>query len=478
MSIAQQIMSNPGRYSIQELQQGMNSGVVPAYIAVPLIQQKVQEQQQFQLAQMAQGAPQQNAPTVAEEVLAQAEQAQGVDALPTNLPEETYAPGGIVAFDEGGEVPGYALGGLKIPEDYELVSLSPELEEAQEGIAALAPYAYSDIETPQSEDDRAIAAVKRFRELTKDLPSSKADRDALRAALTAQAEGSEERAKRDQALLAVKTAADILGGTSQYGAVNVGQGVGKAIPDLMAQETARRQAEIQNLMARSQLSGQERAEEMEAITGGMGLYKTELEEGSRVAAAKARVAAERIRAGKDRDTRGDRAVRAIADSMAQNQFGVSLSELDPAKQRVILGAAERDYATLQARITAGASMYGVNVREGTESRKINQDAWQGAQRSLDAALRDDRKLNRAYQKARAEGWGETWYSNELRQRYNLDPNIPSTLPIVPQPGAAPSAPVKQAAPTTGTKPRVTYAGKTYEFATQEQANAFKKAVGQ
>lgn len=104
MSIAQQIMANPGRYSKEQLQSALNQGLVPAYIAIPLIEQKAKEAAAYKTAELAAQAPQQNAPTVAEEVLARASQPIGVPALPTNLPEG-YAPGGIVAFDDGGEVP-------------------------------------------------------------------------------------------------------------------------------------------------------------------------------------------------------------------------------------------------------------------------------------------------------------------------------------------------------------------------------------
>jgi hypothetical protein len=88
MSIAQQIMANPGRFSREELQTALNQGVVPAYIAIPLIEEKTQKEKMMQMAMAGQGAPQEGAPTVAEEVLQQAD--QGLPGLESNLPEEEY----------------------------------------------------------------------------------------------------------------------------------------------------------------------------------------------------------------------------------------------------------------------------------------------------------------------------------------------------------------------------------------------------
>ncbi len=81
--------------SIPQLQQAIQSGSIPPYIGIPALQQKVAMQQRMQNAAVQ---PQQGQPTVADQVMAQA---QGVDQLSSNLPQQ-YAGGGIVAFAEGG----------------------------------------------------------------------------------------------------------------------------------------------------------------------------------------------------------------------------------------------------------------------------------------------------------------------------------------------------------------------------------------
>lgn len=100
--IAQKIIADPDSYSIDMLTQGVQNGTVPAYIGVPLIQEKTQalKQQQALMSGMQQGQP-----PIAQEVMAEAAQATapvGIPGLQSNLPIATGASGGIVAFAEGG----------------------------------------------------------------------------------------------------------------------------------------------------------------------------------------------------------------------------------------------------------------------------------------------------------------------------------------------------------------------------------------
>ena len=96
--IAQKIISNPEAYSIEMLTAGVQNGTVPAYIGIPLIQQKTQE---LNKSKALMGGMQQQ-PPIAQQVLDQAQMATGLQGLPSNLPAQAYAPGGIVAFADGG----------------------------------------------------------------------------------------------------------------------------------------------------------------------------------------------------------------------------------------------------------------------------------------------------------------------------------------------------------------------------------------
>jgi hypothetical protein len=92
------------KLSIPQLQQAIKNGTIPAYVGVPMLQDKMRQQQQMQMAQQGQQAQQQQRP-IADEVMDQAyEMNGGVDQLPSNLPiqneedDENYAGGGIIAF--------------------------------------------------------------------------------------------------------------------------------------------------------------------------------------------------------------------------------------------------------------------------------------------------------------------------------------------------------------------------------------------
>ena len=98
----------------RSLLNGVQSGAIQPHVGIPLIQdltKKITEVKAQMAQSMAgagmqppqgqQGAPQQ---PIAQQIMAQAAQeSQGVEALPSNLPE-SYAGGGIIAFEDGGKV--------------------------------------------------------------------------------------------------------------------------------------------------------------------------------------------------------------------------------------------------------------------------------------------------------------------------------------------------------------------------------------
>lgn len=128
----------------QQLIESIQSGTLPSYGGVPILEDLTRRLKMVsanQALQQAQAAPQQ---TIKQQVIDAALQRQqppqpqpGLDQLPSNLPVE-MAAGGIVAFDEGGEVDRYQNRGLVesflSPTTARMLStgrsLSPEEEEA------------------------------------------------------------------------------------------------------------------------------------------------------------------------------------------------------------------------------------------------------------------------------------------------------------------------------------------------------------
>jgi len=97
---------------------GVQNGSIQPYVGIPLIQDLTKKlaEATAKMAQNVAGAgmpqPPAGGPPIAQQVMQQAAQeSQGVEALPSNLPQ-SYAGGGIIAFEGGGEVERYQNKGL------------------------------------------------------------------------------------------------------------------------------------------------------------------------------------------------------------------------------------------------------------------------------------------------------------------------------------------------------------------------------
>jgi hypothetical protein len=150
----------------KNLVDGVQNGSIQPYVGIPLIQELTQRLTEVK-AQMAQtmagaGMPQppqgQQAPPIAEQVMQQAAQeSQGLESLPSNLPQE-YAGGGIIAFEHGGEVH-MAEGGQPNPDEY---------------------FSLNDIEEPPSILERLMSGVEQGGKYIKEnaLPAANTGLDA------------------------------------------------------------------------------------------------------------------------------------------------------------------------------------------------------------------------------------------------------------------------------------------------------------
>ena len=91
-------MATADKLSVQQLKQAVQDGTVPAYIGIPLLQEKMKQSQQAQASQAGQAPPQ---PPIADQIM---QQAEGVPALQSNLPAQ-YAHGGVIHLAGGGYDP-------------------------------------------------------------------------------------------------------------------------------------------------------------------------------------------------------------------------------------------------------------------------------------------------------------------------------------------------------------------------------------
>lgn len=108
------------KLSIQQLTKAVQDGTVPSFIGIPLIQEKMKEK-------TAASAMQAQQPPVAQQVLQQAMATEGVQALPSNMPQQ-YAQGGILH---------YAEGDLINDEDYDEMLYDDQMSEAQKQIGKI-----------------------------------------------------------------------------------------------------------------------------------------------------------------------------------------------------------------------------------------------------------------------------------------------------------------------------------------------------
>lgn len=131
-------MGEAQKLSIPQLQKAIQDGTLPPYVGIPLLQDKMKQQQ---AAQASQQQPQQ--PPIAQQVMQEASMHdRGVEALPSNLPTEEMYDGGIVAFAGGDLVDDQTVEDYQdqAEEDEDTQNLQAALEnsaEANEGIGAI-----------------------------------------------------------------------------------------------------------------------------------------------------------------------------------------------------------------------------------------------------------------------------------------------------------------------------------------------------
>ena len=126
-------MADAEKLSIPQLQMAIKNGTIPAYVGVPLLQDKVKQTQQ---AKQAQPAPAQ--PPIAQQVMAEAE---GIDSVPSNLPVQSMNDGGIVAFADGGDAEDFDQEEYEdqIAEEEYARAIEDRLNAAEEGPSGRAP---------------------------------------------------------------------------------------------------------------------------------------------------------------------------------------------------------------------------------------------------------------------------------------------------------------------------------------------------
>ncbi|NBW16437.1 MAG: hypothetical protein EBR82_51495, partial [Caulobacteraceae bacterium] len=298
--------------------------------------------------------------------------------MESNLPEDeyNYAPGGIVAFDHGGPVKHFRVGGLKFdPEDYSDFSgsalLGPDYEATEEGIASLVPYANVNEEQSPS---GLVSALQRNYEAIQGIqgkaPSTAEEDKAISAYLSKQAENAAANAERAKGYRFLELAGAIGSSDQAYNPLAAISGGLKQVAPLFAQdEAAREKAGLENLMARRELAQRARDQALSGLPSALQLtnYESDLEAKRATAAAnvrRAQIAAGKahqnemsqwmdahVAAERERIANGER--KPVSDAILRQEAGLALFKTR--QQPQMAAVAQRDVeaaGTLDARLKA------------------------------------------------------------------------------------------------------------------------------
>jgi hypothetical protein len=263
MSIAQSILANPGKYSLEQLKQGVEDGVIPAYIGVPIIQEMLQNQSR------GKAMGQEQMPPVMDQIMAQAD--QGLEALPSNLPQE-YAGGGIIAFQNGGQT--------QAPMRFVNQGLVPEYPDEQAGGEILKRMLDAQLSPEQMTNDKVQSYVDRYKRL---MPEKDPRMIAYEASLTKSPEELEARKSQDINMALAQLGLGLMGSKARTLAGGISEAAQPVLPSVQAALLARRTAEDTALKNRADLARADRTENIAALTGGVGMYEKEQERSSELA---------------------------------------------------------------------------------------------------------------------------------------------------------------------------------------------------
>jgi hypothetical protein len=158
------------KLSIQQLEEALENRTIPAYIGIPLLEEKVQIEQRMKMAQAGQMAPPEM--TIADQVMGQAQELSGgIDQAPIDFAPE-MAGGGIVAFEDGGQVQRFQNQGMvqiepMTPEELRRYQMTKELPERFKNAAQTDPGALEDtgiaprMDQPSPPPDQGLGAATR-----------------------------------------------------------------------------------------------------------------------------------------------------------------------------------------------------------------------------------------------------------------------------------------------------------------------------
>jgi len=256
----------------KNLVDGVQNGSIQPYVGIPLIQELTQRltEVKAQMAQTMAGSGMQppqgpQAPPIAQQVMQQATQeSQGLESLPSNLPQE-YAGGGIIAFEHGGEVQRFETGDLVDDRFNTMKSgiTSSYYQRPQADVLKRSPLTIQD-------------QVRQYKELMDAIPKG-ASQTEYEEYLKNRSGAAEATKKQDLNLALAQFGLNLAAGKSPRALENLGEAGIKTLPAVQEAYKQRRLADETSLRGRAELDRMSRAEQLEALKGGVGLFGKERE---------------------------------------------------------------------------------------------------------------------------------------------------------------------------------------------------------
>lgn len=254
----------------QRLTAEIQNGTIKSYIGIPLIQELTKRlgEAKAKAAMGVMGAPAQGgapAAPIAQQVMQQAAQdSQGVEALPSNLPQD-YAGGGIIAFEGGGNVQRFETGDL-VDERFKAAAQNRRTDSAAEQASPKAP--------PPPDPKSLQNMVKQYQDMMTAIPKG-ASQTEYEEYLKNKSKTSEANRKENLLMAAAQFGLNLAGAKGPNFGQNLGEAGIKTLPAVQEAFKQRRLEDEGALRGRAELDRMSRAEQMEALKGGVGLYGTE-----------------------------------------------------------------------------------------------------------------------------------------------------------------------------------------------------------
>ena len=254
----------------QRLTAEIQNGTIKSYIGIPLIQELTKRlgEAKAKAAMGVMGAPAQGgapAAPIAQQVMQQAAQdSQGVETLPSNLPQD-YAGGGIIAFEGGGNVQRFETGAL-VDERFKGAAQNRRTDSAAEQASPKAP--------PPPDPKSLQNMVKQYQDMMTAIPKG-ASQTEYENYLKDRSKTSEANRKENLLMAAAQFGLNLAGAKGPNFGQNLGEAGIKTLPAVQEAFKQRRLEDEGALRGRAELDRMSRAEQMEALKGGVGLYGTE-----------------------------------------------------------------------------------------------------------------------------------------------------------------------------------------------------------